>query len=158
SLNERLADYAKSGIADDWPEMWPGGESPRTRKALADPYGAILSDSANSPRDAVVIAELLDQLDHVTQVKTRAARSCGGDCPGPDMARPSSRGDHDAKLHFLLWPAKSTRADIDDRNACAGDFHGVVRHGVDRSSVHRSRPCHSRGAEACPRCFLAGVR
>jgi len=82
SFHERLSDYAKSAIVDDWPEMSRGRESSRTRQALTDVYRTVLSYSTNNPRDAVVIAEILDQLDHVTQERRLRLELALGIVPG----------------------------------------------------------------------------
>jgi hypothetical protein len=82
SFRGRLSEYTKSVIVDDWPEMWRGRESLRTRKALNDLYRTVLSYSTNNPRDAVVIGEFLNQLDHVTQERRQRLELAAGIVPG----------------------------------------------------------------------------
>jgi hypothetical protein len=67
SLYDRLSEYAVSVINEDWPAMSRAAQSSRTREVLTRTYDAVLSHTAESPREAAILAELLNQLDHVTQ-------------------------------------------------------------------------------------------
>jgi hypothetical protein len=80
-LTERLSDYAKSAVEDEWPRMAQGLESSRTRQTLTAVYQATLAYALGTSRDAVVLAELLDQLDHVTQERRQRLELAEGIVP-----------------------------------------------------------------------------
>jgi hypothetical protein len=82
SLRERLSDYTKSAVVDEWPEMAQGSESSRTRQALTGVYAAVLAYAPSNSHDAVLMAELLDQLDRVTQERRERLELAEGIVPG----------------------------------------------------------------------------
>jgi hypothetical protein len=62
-----LTSYATSAVADDWPAMENGGESPKTLDALNMLYGAVLAVPAPDERSAVLFEGLLSQLNVITE-------------------------------------------------------------------------------------------
>jgi hypothetical protein len=81
-LRDALTAYANSAIADDWPAMTAGMESPKTLAALAALYAATLAIPGNDERSAAMLTALLDQLDSVTDARRERLRLAEGIVPG----------------------------------------------------------------------------
>jgi Protein of unknown function (DUF4239) len=69
ALRDRLTGYLTAAVAEDWPAMARGRESPIATHALDDVYAALLTFTPGDNRGAVLLAELLHQLDEVTQAR-----------------------------------------------------------------------------------------
>jgi hypothetical protein len=84
ALRSALSNYLTHAIADDWPAMErvaPGG-SPSARHALDTVYTALLTLQSNSPIDAVVLAEILHQVDILTGARRVRLVEAEGVVPG----------------------------------------------------------------------------
>jgi hypothetical protein len=81
-LYDRLSEYAVSSIRDDWPAMSRATQSSQTRAALTRVYDAVLSHAAENSREAAILAELLNQLDHITQERRLRLDLASGIVPG----------------------------------------------------------------------------
>jgi hypothetical protein len=84
ALRSALSNYLTHAIADDWPAMErvaPGG-SPSARHALDAVYTALLTLQSNSPIDAVVLAEILHQVDILTGARRVRLVEAEGVVPG----------------------------------------------------------------------------
>jgi hypothetical protein len=84
ALRSALSNYLAHAIADDWPAMErvaPGG-SPSARHALDAVYTALLTLQSNSPIDAVVLAEILHQVDILTGARRVRLVEAEGVVPG----------------------------------------------------------------------------
>lgn len=66
-LRDRLNNYLKAAIAKDWPAMELGGASPIVTEALTGLYKAALKFTPGNAREGVLLAEILHQLDQLTQ-------------------------------------------------------------------------------------------
>jgi hypothetical protein len=84
ALRSALSNYLTHAIADDWPAMErvaPGG-SPSARQALGSVYTPLLTFQSNSPVDAAVLAEILHQVDQLTQARRVRLVEAEGVVPG----------------------------------------------------------------------------
>jgi hypothetical protein len=84
ALRSALSNYLAHAIADDWPAMEriaPGG-SPSARQALDEVYVALLTFQSTSPVDAAVMAEILHQIDQLTQARRVRLVEAEGVVPG----------------------------------------------------------------------------
>lgn len=84
ALRSALSNYLTHAIADDWPAMErvaPGG-SPSARQALDTVYTPLLTFQSNSPVDAAVLAEILHQVDQLTQARRVRLVEAEGVVPG----------------------------------------------------------------------------
>jgi hypothetical protein len=84
ALRSALSSYLTHAIADDWPAMErvaPGG-SPSARQALDSVYTAVLTFQSTSPVDAAVLAEILHQIDQLTQARRVRLVEAEGVVPG----------------------------------------------------------------------------
>ncbi|MGA8610371.1 MAG: hypothetical protein WB760_01385 [Xanthobacteraceae bacterium] len=84
ALRSALSNYLTHAIADDWPAMErvaPGG-SPSARQALDAVYTPLLTFQSNSPVDAAVLAEILHQVDQLTQARRVRLVQAEGVVPG----------------------------------------------------------------------------
>jgi len=82
SLRERLNDYVKAAITKDWPEMEHGRASPIVTEALSELYKGALKFTPGSARDGVLLAEVLHQLDQLTQARRARLVVAAGIVPG----------------------------------------------------------------------------
>jgi cation transport ATPase len=81
-LQGELGRYLRIVIADDWPAMARGGASRDATHALSGIYDAALtSQSSNAPGETV-LAEILNQLDQVTQARRARLSLASGIVPG----------------------------------------------------------------------------
>jgi Protein of unknown function (DUF4239) len=69
ALRDRLSAYLQAAIAEDWPAMSQGGESPVATEALNGIYSTLLADHSGDRLDAVAIGEILQELDQVTTAR-----------------------------------------------------------------------------------------
>jgi hypothetical protein len=117
ALRSALNNYLTHAIADDWPAMErvaPGG-SPSARHALDTVYTALLTLQSNSPIDAVVLAEILHQVDILTGA-------------GSGLAYFVRRRHHHARVHFFLRRGELASADADDLAARRAHALRTVHH------------------------------
>jgi hypothetical protein len=69
AVRKALSEYLKRAIAEDWPAMETGGQSPDVRRALGDIYTTVLAVDLEDNRGAALLAEILHQLDSVAQAR-----------------------------------------------------------------------------------------
>ncbi len=69
AIRTATANYLKVAIAKDWPAMERERESPETTEALNEIYHAVLKFHAFNPGESVVIAELLRQVDSISDAR-----------------------------------------------------------------------------------------
>ncbi len=74
--------YLRSAIENDWPAMAHGTDSPKTTEALDAIYTALLREQPNTPRAQVIMAEVLYQLDQLTQARRSRLVMAEGVVPG----------------------------------------------------------------------------
>lgn len=80
-LKAALTRYVRSAIEDDWPAMERGTQSPETLDALNDLYETALALPADTPRGSVVLEEIVDQLDQVTESRRQRITLAEGIVP-----------------------------------------------------------------------------
>ena len=81
SLRARLSDYLAATISDDWPAMEHANESASARRALDAVYGSVLV-SLSAPDSSALVAEILHQLDEITQARRARIVAADGTVPG----------------------------------------------------------------------------
>jgi Protein of unknown function (DUF4239) len=82
AIREATTEYLNAAIAKDWPAMAQDTDSPDVTKALNDIYHAVLKFHAYSPNEGVVIAEILRQVDSVSDARRERLVSADGVTPG----------------------------------------------------------------------------
>lgn len=82
ALHARLKEYVKIAIESDWPAMARAGLSRDGTRAMNDLYATVLAGPAQSPRDTIVMQELLTQLDQLTQARRTRIALAEGIVPG----------------------------------------------------------------------------
>ncbi len=82
ALRDRVTNYLKVAIADDWPAMERGKGSPVVTRALNDVYAALLGFKPDDGRGTALLAEILHQLDLVTQARRARVVMASGIVPG----------------------------------------------------------------------------
>jgi hypothetical protein len=83
ALHERLTEYVKVAISDDWPAMAEGHGSKAATEALDALYKTTLQFSPSGARDSDLLSEVLHQLDLLTQ--SRRARLVAASGIVPDV-------------------------------------------------------------------------
>ena len=81
-LRKGLNDYIKVAVTEDWPAMERGGASSIARDALSELYKAALKFTPGNSRDGVLLAEVLHQLDLLTQARRARLVVASGIVPG----------------------------------------------------------------------------
>ncbi|MEA1833924.1 DUF4239 domain-containing protein [Methylobacterium durans] len=81
TLRTNLTRYIRSTIEDDWPAMERDRTSPEARHALDGIYAAALATRPGDPRSEVILAEILNQLDHVTEARRDRLIMASGSVP-----------------------------------------------------------------------------
>jgi hypothetical protein len=82
ALREGMTVYLRSAIAKDWPAMKQGHGSGEVTHALNDLYAALLRYEPNDAPSTAVFAEVLHQLDLVTQARRTRVVMAAGIVPG----------------------------------------------------------------------------
>jgi len=82
SLRARLGAYLAATISDDWPAMEHANESSSARLALDAVYESVLVSLTPQGRDGAVVAEILHQLDVITQERRARIAAADGTVPG----------------------------------------------------------------------------
>ena len=82
ALRARLNAYLAATISDDWPAMEHANESSAARVALDAVYGSILVSLTPQGRDSALVAEILHQLDVITQERRARIAAADGTVPG----------------------------------------------------------------------------
>lgn len=81
-LRERLSAYINDAIVADWPAMEHGRASPTTTHALNAIYTLVLTVNPSDRCGAVILSEILDQLNFVTQARRARLVVAAGIVPG----------------------------------------------------------------------------
>jgi Protein of unknown function (DUF4239) len=81
-LQGELAHYLHVAIDDDWPAMARGRGSRDATRALSSIYEAALAYEPSNTRGETVLAEVLDQLDQMTQARRARLSLASGVVPG----------------------------------------------------------------------------
>ncbi len=81
ALRDSLTDYVRATIADDWPAMGRGRASPVATRALNAVYVTVLPFNPGNRREAVLLSEVLYQLDQVTQARRARLVAASGAVP-----------------------------------------------------------------------------
>ena len=82
ALRTKLTAYLQAVVEKEFPEMVYGHRRPAVTVALDEVYEQILHSKAENPRDTVVLAELLRQLDLMTQSRRARLVASTGVVPG----------------------------------------------------------------------------
>jgi Protein of unknown function (DUF4239) len=82
ALREGITAYLEAAIAKDWPAMRNGQGSAVATHALNDVYAALLRYEPDDQRGLAVFAEVLHQLDLVTQARRARVVVAAGIVPG----------------------------------------------------------------------------
>ena len=82
ALHDAITGYLRSAIEADWPAMAAGVESPATTAALDAIYADLLRFQPVDGRGQVVMAEVLYQLDQLTQARRARLVMASGIVPG----------------------------------------------------------------------------
>jgi Protein of unknown function (DUF4239) len=82
AIREATTEYLSAAIAKDWPAMAQDTDSPDVTKALNDIYRAVLKFHAYRPDEGIVIAEILRQVDSVSDARRERLVSADGVTPG----------------------------------------------------------------------------
>jgi hypothetical protein len=81
SLRAKLSAYLAATISDDWPAMEHANESSSARRALDAVYGSVLV-SLSAQSHSALVAEILHQLDEITQARRSRLAAADGTVPG----------------------------------------------------------------------------
>ena len=77
-----LGDYLKLAINRDWPAMAVGSESREATAALSDLYAAVLRIPVDGPKQQEISAEVLKELDKITEARRTRLHLATGIVPG----------------------------------------------------------------------------
>ena len=140
-----LNNYLRLAIDRDWPAMAKEKESRDVTRALDGLYAAILRLPETEVRKSAALAEMLKQLDEMTEVSAHKAAPRDRHRPDDVMGGSVLRRGDDDWIHFLFRHQKSWGSNHHDGHTRRHRVHGPPRDRIIRSSLHRSRPCR-RGA------------
>jgi hypothetical protein len=103
ALREGMSNYLTTAIDREWPAMEKGAtnEYRSTRLALDAIYSTVLSFQLATPRDAAILAEILRQLDVITQA--RRARLIAADGIVPSVMWPVLFGGAIVTIVFTFF-------------------------------------------------------
>ena len=81
AIQEATTNYLKTAIAEDWPAMEQGKISRKVTQALNDAYMTVGKYSPGDRREAVLLAEMLQQLDAIAQARRARYVMASGNVP-----------------------------------------------------------------------------
>jgi hypothetical protein len=82
AMRRALDAYIESAIASEWPALARGGASADTTHKIDDLYAATMSAPAGDQRQAVLLTEMLGQLNDLTEARRTCIVLAGGAVPG----------------------------------------------------------------------------
>jgi hypothetical protein len=82
ALRDRLSDYVKATVTEDWPAMEQGRLSPAGTRTLDDLYAALLTVHPGDQRQASILTEILHQISILTQARRDRLVMASGTVPG----------------------------------------------------------------------------
>jgi len=82
ALRDSMAGYVRTVVAEDWPAMERGSESPASRHALDSVYATLLTFRPEDRRGSALLTEILHQLDLVTEARRARLVMASGIVPG----------------------------------------------------------------------------
>ena len=150
ALRDRLSAYLNAVIDEEWPAMERGESSLSAAHALHDVYSGALMLNPADRRGAVLLAEILRQLDVVTQARRARTQLGGRHCAGHRLVRPVRGRRYHRRLHVLLRHGESSRPDTDDRSTVRPDLLRIAYHRGDRPSIRGFREGDAGGTLGGP--------
>jgi hypothetical protein len=140
AVSEALTAYLTAAITKDWPAMQLGKASPTANEALNGIYSAVLKFHPADNSGAILLAELLRQVDLVSEGRRACLVTANGIVPGIVWLVLFGGAAITNRLHVLLRRGKSPRP--------VGDDGGTVRPDVCRAADDcRHRPSLRRPGE-----------
>jgi hypothetical protein len=82
AIGKALTDYLNAAITKDWPAMQNGKASPGANEALNNIYSAVLKYRPADNSGAILLAELLRQVDAVSEARRARLVTANGIVPG----------------------------------------------------------------------------
>lgn len=82
AVRKAVTNYLEVAITMDWPAMAQGKGSPAVTEALTDIYGAVLKFHAPERGESLVIADMLQQVDAVSEARRERLVAADGIVPG----------------------------------------------------------------------------
>src|SRR5579863_10220945 len=156
ALREATTSYLKAAITEDWPAMEQGKASPGVTRALNDLYANVLSFPASDRRETTLLAEILHQLDRITQARRDRLAMASGIVP--EVLWLGLFGGAVVVIGFTFFFGTDDRRVVDFDLLWAADHH---RHRLStrrdsKGASRRPRPRHGR---LWPRtCAVSDVR
>lgn len=80
-IQQRLAAYVRAAIDIDWPAMAQGRRGTEVGESLSALYAVVLATPAPDGRQGAILAEMLHQLDSVTEARRARLLLAGGTVP-----------------------------------------------------------------------------
>ncbi|MBV8791657.1 MAG: DUF4239 domain-containing protein [Pseudolabrys sp.] len=82
AIRSALTHYLTVTVEHDWPAMDTGHSAPAARQAMSAVYEAVLKYHAADPNETVVLAELLRQVDQLSETRRARLVAADGIVPG----------------------------------------------------------------------------
>jgi hypothetical protein len=82
AIRKATTDYLNAAIGKDWPAMGQESDSPDVTKALNDIYRAVLKFHSFNANEGIVIAEILRQVDRISDARRERLVMADGITPG----------------------------------------------------------------------------
>jgi hypothetical protein len=82
AVRKQLTAYLESTITDEWPAMEDGNASATTTRALDDLYTAVLTSKPADFRGAMLLQEMLRQINTLTEARRARIVKAAGSVPG----------------------------------------------------------------------------
>ena len=82
AIREATTGYLTAAIAKDWPAMERGKASPAVTDALNGIYGAVLKFHSFRANEGIVVAEILRQVDRISEARRARLVTANGIVPG----------------------------------------------------------------------------
>src|SRR5262249_9019827 len=143
-----MTDYLMSAIASDWPAMESGTQSLATTEALSQIYRAILKFQSLGTDERLVLAEILRQVDRISEARRERLVMADGIVPG--IIWVVLFGGSFVTIGFtFFFGAENLRAVADDRRFVDPHLCRVADRCGNRLSVRRHR--ESRTGAPCSR-------
>ena len=135
-----LGDLSQARDRGDWPRMAMGRESREATEALSQLYAAVLRIPVEGPKQQEISAEVLKELDKITEARRTRLHLATGIVPGVIWLVLFSGAALTVELYALLRLQESIGSGRDDRHPVRPRVHGPAGDRLDRPSRSPARP------------------
>ena len=153
AIREATVNYLKATIDRDWPAMRQGRASHAVTETLTKIYGAVLKFHTVDTGEALVVADILRNVDQISEARRERLVVATGIVPDIIWMVLFAGAFVTLGFTFFFGTANLRAQIVDVGGAVDSDLRRPADHRGDRPSVRRHGACRPRGARRGDRGF-----